>query len=302
MRLLENFNYSEMKFREETKLDTRDIENVFITEEMLLEPLYKKIKINKNTKTYNFFPYNDVRVECYCKECKTRRIFAFEDSRVALNSLLVGLTPGSLTNGSSSVPKNTIGSVLSETDFFTFCALADCNHKMIIHFMKIDDETIMKIGQVPSIYDLNENINNKKFLSILGKEYADYYKSACSLYSYSTFIGALVYLRRIFEKLLIDVFNDNSDSLQITFDDFKKKRMEDKIQTLKPYLPSIMFNQGFNNIYTKISDGVHNLTEEECSKMFLVLKMGIEEILTERMEIKEKEKRIQQLTKELQNV
>lgn len=47
---------------------------------------------------------------------------------------------------------------------------------MIIHFMKIDEETIMKIEQLPSIYDLNENINNKKFLKLLGNEYANYYK------------------------------------------------------------------------------------------------------------------------------
>lgn len=302
MRLLESFNYNEMKFKEETKLSTRDIENVFITEEMLLQPLYKKIKIDKNIKTYNFFPYNDIRIECYCKECNKRRIFAFEDSQLALQSLLVSCTPGSMTSGSTTIPKNTIGSTLSQIDFFTFCAIADCKHKMIIHFMKIDDETIIKIGQVPSIYDLNENINNKKFLKTLGKEYAEYYKSACSLYSFSTYIGALIYLRRIFEKLLIDVFNDNIGEIGISFDEFKKERMEDKIDILKPYLPPIMFNQGFNTIYTKISDGVHNLTEDECSRMFLVLKMGIEEILTEKMENEEKNKRLQELSKELQNI
>ena len=107
--------------------------------------------------------------------------------------------------------------------------------------MKIDDETIMKIGQIPSIYDLNENINNKNFLKVLGKEYANYYKSACSLYSFSTYIGALIYLRRIFEKLLIDTFDENKSQITLTFDEFKKQRMEDKIGILKPYLPSIMF-------------------------------------------------------------
>ena len=78
--------------------------------------------------------------------------------------------------------------------------------------------------------------------------------------------------------------------------------MEDKIKILKPYLPSIMFNQGFNTIYTKISDGVHNLTEEECSNMFLVLKMGIEEILTKKMEMDEEKNRIKDLEKQLQNI
>lgn len=51
MRLLEEFNYQEKKFREEANFTTNDINNVFITEEMLLEPLYKKIRINKSTKS-----------------------------------------------------------------------------------------------------------------------------------------------------------------------------------------------------------------------------------------------------------
>ena len=299
---LEHHNYENKTFKRKAGIVPADLKNDFITEEMILTPLYKKIKIDKSIKAYNFFPYNDIRVECYCKECNKRRIFAFQDSEIAVVSVVAGCTPGSMKSSLSSVPKNTLGSKLKDIDFFTFCAMADCEHKMIIHFMKIDDENIIKIGQMPSIYDLNENINNKRFLKNLGNEYADYYKSACSLYSFSTFIGALVYLRRIFEKLLIDTFNDNVDSLSMTFESFQKERMEDKIRILKSYLPSIMFNPGFNEIYTKISDGVHNLTEEECSKMFLVLKMGIEEILTEKVENEEKTKRIKELTKELQNL
>lgn len=298
MNLEESYDYSEMKFKEKYDFYTSHIKNDFVTEEMLLEPLYKKIHIDKATKAYNFFPCNDVRVECYCKECNSRRIFSFNNSEIAFACLLAESTPGSSTN----IPHDSLESVFSTIDFFTFHAMADCQHKMIIHFMKIDNETIMKIGQIPSIYDLNENINNKKFLKILGKEYAEYYKSACSLYSFSTYIGALIYLRRIFEKILIDVFKENIENIQIDFDTFKKERMEDKIKILKPYLPSIMFNQGFNTIYTKISDGVHNLTEEECSNMFLVLKMGIEEILTKKMEMDEEKNRIKDLEKQLQNI
>ncbi len=294
--------YANKKFKEEAMVTTPDIKNNFITEEMLLFPLYKKIKINKKEKVYNFFPYNDVRIECYCKKCNARRIFAFENSQTALNSLMYVQRIGSMTESTNNYTKNTMDDKMAELDFFSFYAMADCKHKMIIHFMKIDDETIMKIGQFPSIYDLNSNINNKKFLKCLGEEYAEYYKNACSLYSFNTYIGALVYLRRIFEKLLIDTFNDNNEQIAISFDEFKAKKMADKVKLLKPYLPQIMFSQGFNSVYTKISDGIHNLNEEECSKMFLVLKMAIEEILTEKFENEEKKKRISAISKELQNL
>ena len=40
---------------------------------------------------------------------------------------------------------------------------------MIVLFKVIDKETIMKIGQYPSIYDLNEKINNKEFIKSIYK-------------------------------------------------------------------------------------------------------------------------------------
>ena len=39
MRMLESFDYNEMKFKEETKISTNNIENKFINEEMLLQSL-----------------------------------------------------------------------------------------------------------------------------------------------------------------------------------------------------------------------------------------------------------------------
>ena len=67
MNLEESYDYSEMKFKEKYDFYTSHKKNDFVTGEMLLEPLYKKIHIDKATKAYNFFPCN-VRVECYCKE------------------------------------------------------------------------------------------------------------------------------------------------------------------------------------------------------------------------------------------
>lgn len=302
MNLEESYNYNKMEFKKKINFNHDITKNEFITEEMLLAPLYKKIHVENRMKAYKFFPCSDVRVECYCKECNSRRIFSFNNSRIAMNSLLSESTPGSLTTGSTSIPHDSLESVLPTIDFFSFHAMADCQHKMIIHFMKIDNETIMKIGQYPSIYDMNEEINNKHFLKFLGKEYADYYKTACSLYSFNSCIGALIYLRRIFEKLLIDVFNDNKDEISIEFDEYKKLRIEDKIKKIKKFLPDIMQEQGFNTIYTKISDGIHNLTEEECSSIFPILKQGIEEILIERLEKMEKEKRKKEISSKLNNM
>lgn len=300
MNIKESYDYSKLKFKRVNRIIIPDIKNKFITEEILLSPLYKKIKIDKTIKPHEFFPMGDFRIECYCKECNQRRIYSFEDSAIALDSAMRGTTPKPVTSSPANYKIYDLQYELEHLDYFTFCAQADCKHNMIILFKVLDKETIMKVGQYPSIYDLNENINNKKFIKTLGKEYAEYYKKACSLYSFDTYIGALAYLRRIYEKLLLDTFDDNKDDLNITIDDFKNMKMDEKIQLLKKYLPTIMFEQGFNKIYTKISDGIHNLKEDECYKIFLILKMGIEEILIEKMQKEERNKRIQVLSKELQ--
>ena len=78
--------------------------------------------------------------------------------------------------------------------------------------------------------------------------------------------------------------------------------MEEKVQILKPYLPKVLYEQGFNNVYVKISDGVHNLSEDECQVIFSVLKDAIEEILIEKIQLKEKAERISKISKGLMHM
>lgn len=263
--------------------------NEFINEKLVLYPLYKKINIADSIWTRNILPCKDFRLELYCNKCKKRRIFSFEDSKYCSGSWEFGQL-------------NFLGMVQKyNIDYFNITAISDCGHELIMTF-KTMDNTVIKVGQYPSIYDMNENINNKKFLKQLDNEYEDYYKKACSLYSFDSCIGALTYLRRIFEKLLLETFRENETKIDIEFEIFKKERMEEKIKILRKYLPDIMQEQGFNQIYIKISDGIHNLNEEECANIFDALKFGIEEILTEKMEYKEKLERKKEIARNLQNM
>lgn len=289
----DNIKYEELNFKKEAIVKVEDMTNDFITEELFKFPLYKKIIIDEDIPTYKFFPYNDIRVEGYCNKCKCKRIFSFENSSLAYIDI-----PSPYSGGT----KNSVKTRLNDIDYFTFRAIADCGHKLIMCFWKIDENTIMKIGQNPSIYDMDESINNKGFLKLLDDEDRQYYKTACSLYSFNTCIGAMVYLRRIFEKLLIDTFDNNKEKINISEDEFYSKRVDEKVKVLKQYLPTILYEQGFNNIYVKISDGIHNLSESECQVIFPVLKDAIEEILIEKNQSKEKKERISRMSKELMNI
>lgn len=284
-----NMEYVEVKVKKDNNFGKN---NKFLTEDIFLMPLYKKIEVDPSTPSCDILPYNDFRLELFCPECQKRRIFNFENS--SLVHILYGSTYRKYCNP--------ISSVLCSNTYLSLKAKSDCNHNLLIIFRIISDNTIEKIGQFPSIYDLNEEINDKQFLKLFDKEYKDYYKTACSLFSFNTCIGALTYLRRIFEKLLIDTFNDNVESLEISLNEFKKLRMEEKVKALKSMLPQIMFEQGFSQVYSKISDGIHNLSEDECSSIFLILKAAIEEILIEKMEKDEKRRRQSKISEELSKI
>lgn len=287
---VESIYFKGLEFHNKFTISTTDMENEFINEELFKLPMYKKIEVDNSIRSYKFFPYSNLKLELYCNECKKRRIYTFRNSRHAY----INMAPGS--------EPNTVKNEFQNIDFFRLIAQADCGHQLVADFRVIDETHIEKIGQYPSIYDMNEEINNKQFLKLLSKEYSEYYKTSCSLYSFNSCIGALTYLRRIFEKLLIDVFNDHKDEVSTKFEDYKKMRMEDKIHEIKVYLPDIMQEQGFNSIYTKVSNGIHNLTEEECASIFPILKEGIEEILIERLEKQEKEKRKKEISNKLSNL
>ncbi len=291
MAIKESISYEDIVFKTKSG-NNFGLSNVFFDENIMLYPLYKKIKINGNDESCNVFPYNDYRLELFCPICKKRRIFCFQ------NSSFVKIFWSQY--GEQHCEK--VKDFLFKTDYFSVRAQADCKHNLLVILKKIDNSTIMKVGQYPSIYDLNEEINNKSFINMLGEEYSGYYKNACSLYSFNTCIGAMVYLKRIFEKVLLETYEEHKDNISYTFDDFKKLRMEDKIKELKKYLPDILFEQGFNSIYTKISDGVHNLSESECQLIFPILKNAIEEILIDRLELKEKQKRRKELSNKIGNL
>ena len=272
--------------------------NEFITESLILTPLYKKIK-DMPKSILTSFPIDNKKVELYCDQCKKRRIYTF--ATIGMDYYMMERGP-CLVHETETEIEIGYSKLIEDNEYFYFIAKADCGHNLILLFKIIDENTIMKVGQFPSIYDMNEEINNKAFLKELGDEYASYYKTACSLNSFHSNIGAMTYLRRIFEKLLLDCFEQNKSELDVTKENFTKLKMEDKLNKLKKFLPKIIFENGYNQVYSKVSNGIHNLSEDECDHLFIPLRMAIEEILIEKIELKEKKIRQEKLGKKLQNI
>ncbi len=147
--------------------------------------------------------------------------------------------------------------------YFTICA-------------DLENNSIVKTGQYPSIADFHIS-KIKQYNSILQKNQQKEFTKAIGLAANGVGVGSFVYLRRVFECLIFDCFNKNKTNLEITEEEFKKLRMNEKIEKLSRYLPDFLVAN--KNIYSILSKGIHELDEEECLKYFDILKGSIEIIL-----------------------
>ena len=117
---------------------------------------------------------------------------------------------------------------------------------------------------------------------MLGVQYEELTK-AVGLHAHGVGIGAFVYLRRIVEKLVDDAgekaVQKGEPAKGLTDPPFD--RMSEKIKRLTNYLPQFLVNN--ERVYGILSDGIHNLSEEQCLRSFSAVKLAIEMILDEEL-------------------
>jgi hypothetical protein len=147
---------------------------------------------------------------------------------------------------------------------------------------------IKKIGQYPA----PEVTPDKIFKDFLSREDIEYYKKAKQILNFNFGIGAFAYFRRIVEneilnitKYLIDNNQTAKEKLVPALNLFKKNhRMTGLIETLTPFLPKnfLLANENpLNLLYASISDGIHNLTEEECTQRSIYIEKLLRHVIIE---------------------
>ena len=155
-----------------------------------------------------------------------------------------------------------------------------------------NSKKICKVGQTPSIASVHI-AQVHQYDKVLEKQDMKDLTRAIGLAANGIGIGSFVYLRRIFERLILNVANKMISDGSITQEQFDKSRMDEKISLIKSELPPFIVEQ--RNIYGIISKGIHQLSEEECLAMFDVMRISIELILDEKLEQYNKEKKIKQV-------
>ena len=170
-------------------------------------------------------------------------------------------------------------------------------------FYDINKKHLIKIGQYPSIADFHKH-KIEQYDKSLSNDALKEFTKAIGLAANGVGIGSFVYLRRIFENLILESFKEAKQEGKLQEETYNKSRMDEKIGLLKGYLPSFLVEN--KSIYSILSKGIHELDENTCLEYFEPMKAGIEIILNQKLEKKkqkEKEKetkeKIQQLKKEI---
>ena len=92
----------------------------------------------------------------------------------------------------------------------------------------------------------------------------------------------------------------NANAIKIIHIKFTIKKQKILFKKLASILPKFLVDN--RKLYSILSKGVHELSEEECLKYFDLIKSGIELILDEKFVEKEKATKIKKVTDDLSRV
>lgn len=186
-------------------------------------------------------------------------------------------------------------------DFYRVTLTCKRNEKDKLRFFIYHDmEKVVKLGQYPSMADIQFTEIGKKYDKFLSREDLREFKKAIGLAANGVGIGSFVYLRRIFENLIWETFEKNKKDLGISKEVFQKKTMGEKVQMLQTKLPSQLVEM--KSVYKILSKGVHELSEQECLAYFPALKLSIELILEQKIEMDTKRQRDEAVKKQIASI
>ena len=218
-------------------------------------------------------------IDIYCIECNKQSTFRLSDTfKLEYNR------SGYISSGEN------------EIFMVELSCTREPKHKLYFIF-KVFNASIIKIGQHQSIADIDIEFI-KKYKKVLSNDRFNEFSKAIGLVTHGIGIGSFVYLRRIFEGLIYEAYENIKSTLNKG--EFQSKRMEEKIELLKPFLPQFLVDN--KNLYSILSLGIHSLTEKDCLNYFNTVKIGIELILDEKLEELHKKEKIENIKKSLGNI
>lgn len=233
-----------------------------LTIELLIEkPIYYELNISSEPESIAaeyLSEGSDLSFDTYCTSCK-------KESTFRIKKLPVPRKPP----GGSEAAKVAIPHI------FGVSAICQRSYHVYTYVFFKNGHHLIKIGQFPSL----ATISHGELRSIdKGLEKTDRKElgTALGLFAHGTSLGAFVYLRRVFERMIIRA-HERQSLAGSPVAGFSSMRMEEKIAALKSELPDrVVQNSG---VFSVLSAGLHELTEEQCTKHFPIMKAVLFQML-----------------------
>lgn len=288
----------------EDKIDFQDFNNSFseqiawVTDMLLNQPLYIAKEFAQDYQAAAAIYQIDegeITFDCHCVECGRSSVFRRAGSGKSFSGY-IGYDPMKAVLGGQ---KNQIPTIVKRHAILQTIMICQRNNTHCLIFqVSADNGKIQKIGQLPSLEDV-AGADIERFRKLLGKTYFPELRRAGGLASHGIGIGAFVYLRRVFEKLIWDHY-DEFKTASGDIDNFETFRMDEKIAALAAFLPKpLVVNKG---IYSILSKGIHELTEDECKAYFPTVRAGIIAILEQDLADMEKAETEKRLSDEISKI
>lgn len=151
-----------------------------------------------------------------------------------------------------------------------------------------------KVGQYPSMADL-QMFDIEKYRRVLNKEAFRDFKTALGLYASGVGCGSFVYLRRIFEGLVIEAETIASQMDGWSAEEYRNRDFNKKVEYLEIFGQKLIpdeLSTVKTRIYGVLSRGVHASSDQECIELFPAMKYVIEELLDHKIAKKEREEKL----------
>ena len=246
---------------------------------LLEAPLYSEYEIpNDSDKLYELYGSTtgfaragpNVKLDGYCSFCGRDTTFT--------------LSPPSVPQG---VPWNNL-ETRTAYDALSITCVRDENHR-VRFYIRNYERKVMKIGQYPSLADIAINEVRNKYKSVLkGDNWSELYK-AIGLAAHGEGIASFVYLRRVFERLIWQRFEEHSVKEKWDRITFSTLRMNERVDFLEDYLPNFLVQNA--KLYSIFSLGIHELENEQCLAFFEAGKGSILFVLEDDLKKREDEDR-----------
>jgi hypothetical protein len=244
-------------------------------------PLYQRLAVGPHgDRVLKALRYDSLQLDLHCVDCKRECVFV--SSR------------GSYGNAT---PSSLLSAAIKPAFFEVELKCQRCRRQYVYYF-DLDGGSLQKVGQSPSLEDIAGADIEKYRKQLKGGAFAEL-RRAGGLISHGIGIGAFVYLRRIFERLITEHYKAHCEK-KGPVEGFDAMRMDDKIAALSDVLPESLVKH--RKAYSILSKGLHELEEDECKAFYPPLRAAIIKMLEDDWVIRQRRDADEALEREMQRI